>query len=42
MVVVDRGKEVMFLGVDTSPAGTGYNEAIPKPEVIFWGSLKRL
>jgi hypothetical protein len=41
MVVVDGGKEVMFLGVDTSPAGTGYNEAIPKPEVIFWGSLKR-
>jgi hypothetical protein len=36
MVVVDRGKEVMFLGVDTSPAGTGYIEAIPKPEVIFW------
>jgi hypothetical protein len=42
MVVVDHGKEVMFLGVDTSPAGTGYNEAVPKPEVIFSGSLKHL
>jgi hypothetical protein len=41
MVVVDGGKEVMLLGVDTEPAGTGYKEAIPKPEVIFSASLKR-
>jgi hypothetical protein len=41
MVVVDGGKEVMLLGVDIEPAGTGYKEAIPKPEVIFSASLKR-